>query len=112
MEARKQRRALAAVSRDLEEGSLAYGRVGIQGSQEEVWVPLSSTNTPGTQDRGGKPPCARVPSRTRLFLLPLWIFFSASAEASYRSANRRFAHPHPRERANRKIGRASCRERV
>ena len=32
MEARKQRGVLAAVPRDFEEGSLAHGRVGIQGS--------------------------------------------------------------------------------
>src|SRR3712207_3062969 len=58
----------------------------------------SRRRIPGTQDRDGRHPCARVPSRTRLApRQPLWIFFSAPAEASYRSANGRFAHPHPRE---------------
>src|SRR3712207_1808339 len=40
MEASKQRGVLAAVSRDLEEGSLAYGRVGVKWSQGSVGAHL------------------------------------------------------------------------
>jgi hypothetical protein len=31
--------------------ALAYGRVSIDGSQREVWVPISSTKLPGERDR-------------------------------------------------------------
>src|SRR3712207_4420287 len=52
---------------------------------------------PGVRDRGSQPPCARVPSRTRLVLLPLWIFFSAPAQVPYHAADRRLTHPHSRQ---------------
>ena len=46
VKARKERDGvLAAVSRDLEEGSLTYWRVGVVRGAREVWVPISSTNT-------------------------------------------------------------------
>jgi hypothetical protein len=31
--------------------ALAYGRVSVEGSQREVWVPISSTKLPGERDR-------------------------------------------------------------
>jgi hypothetical protein len=69
-----------------------------------VWVPISSTNTPGIQNRCGLPPCATGFSRTRLFLLlPFPTFFSAPTEASYRPAERHFAHRNPQQHGKQEL---------
>src|SRR3712207_5829926 len=75
METRKQRRVLAAVPRDLEERSPAYRRIATEGSQRKRCGRPSRRRTPAAQDRRGRSPCAIGSSRTRLFLLPLRIFF-------------------------------------
>src|SRR3712207_3811494 len=96
VKARKERGVLAAVPRDLEEGSLPYGCVGIKGSERGVGAHLID-EPPIARHRCARPPCATGSSRTRLVLLPLWIFFSAPTQTAHRPAHRSFAHLHPRD---------------
>jgi hypothetical protein len=60
-------------------------------------VPLKGPQTPGAKDRRGRPPCA-INSHELISFCCLSGSFWAAVEASYRSAERRIAHPHPRDR--------------
>ena len=90
---------LPRYSGDLEAGSLFYGRVGVEGSQGGVRAHLIHEHQPPGIDAADlhAPEC---PQELVSFCSPCGSFFdhfSAPTETSYRSANRRFAHPHTRE---------------
>jgi hypothetical protein len=72
--------------------ALAYGRVSVEGSQREVWVPISSTNTncPGSR----QPTSMRQSAlkNSSLSAAPLDLFFGSCAGVLPLGRASRFAH--------------------
>src|SRR5215216_1185333 len=87
----EQRRVLATVSRGPRRmssrlwGSRRKGEPGKYGFS-------SHRRIPGQKGRCWRVPCATGASRTRPFVVPLWIFFSAVPQTSKRPADGGFAH--------------------
>jgi hypothetical protein len=81
IDARQQRRVLATVCGDLEEGSLAYGRIGIQRSQGGMGAHLVLKNT---RRPGSIPPTSmrhRLLKNSSLSAAPVDLFFGSCALA-------------------------------